>query len=304
MEFRLRPRFRRILRGPEFSRQFDEEAECLAESRGTAKKRTGGGVTSRFRSGTQSIERTLQLLRLVSTRGHFGWRLSDLATHCSLGRSTVHRLLACLVRERLVEQRASDRHYIPGPMLFELSLSLPRQYGDFLQSCAAPLSRLARRTRTVSYLMLRSGSDFVCAARGGSPALKAHAIEIGVRRPLMTAAGGIAILIALHEEEMRQIVERNLHDVARLGSARVRSLERVLKESQKHGFGIHQGQITPGVHAIGLAVLRWDGKPFASLTVVGSADALPASRVRQVVSLLKDETRHVAREADRLNLAI
>lgn len=256
------------------------------------------------RSGTQSIERTLHVLRVISARGQFGWRLSDLAMHCSLEPSTVHRLLACLVRERLVEQRPSDRHYIPGPMLFELSLSLPRQYGEFLHACEAPLARLARRTRTVSYLMLRSGPDFVCAARGGSPALKAHSIEIGTRRPLMTAAGGVAILIALHEEEMQQVVERNLQDVRRFGTTRLRSLEKVLRESRKQGFGIHQGQITPGVHALGLAVFRWDGRPFASLSVVGSAEDLPQSQTRQVFALLRDETRQVAREAGRLNLAI
>lgn len=256
------------------------------------------------RWGTQSVERTLQVLRVISARGQFGWRLSDLATQCSLGRSTAHRLLACLVRERLVEQRASDRHYLPGPLLFELSLSLPRQYGEFLQACEGPLARLARRTHTVSYLMLRSGTDFVCAARGGSPRLKAHSIEIGARRPLMSAAGGVAILVALHEEEMRPIVERNLQEVRRIGLARVRSLEKVLRESRKHGFGIHQGQITPGVHALGLAVFRWDGQPFASLSVVGSAEHLPLSQTRHVLALLKEETRQVAREADRLNLAI
>jgi DNA-binding IclR family transcriptional regulator len=120
----------------------------------------------------------------------------------------------------------------------------------------------------------------------------------------MTAAGGVAILVALQEAEMRQVVEWNLQDVTRYGTARVRSLEKVFRESRKQGFGIHQGQITPGVHALGLAVFRWDGKPFASLSVVGSADALPPSQTRQVLALLRDETRQLAREADRLNLAI
>ena len=277
---------------------YTDEAACPRRVATKHREMTGAG-----RQGTQSIERTLELLRLIATRGQFGWRLSDLAAHCSLRSSTVHRLLACLARERFVKQRGSDRHYIPGPMLFELSLSLP-QYAEFLEACSGPLSRLARRIGTVSYLMLRSGADFVCAARGGSPTLKAHSIEIGTRRPLMSAAGGVAMLVALGEEEMRRIVDRNLHDVRRFGTARASSLQKVLRESLKQGFGIHQGQITPGVHALGLAVFRSDGMPFASLSVVGSADALPPSRTRQVLSLLRDATQEVAREAGRLNLAI
>jgi len=92
--------------------------------------------------------------------------------------------------------------------------------------------------------------------------------------------------------------------VKRLGTTRVRSLERVLRESRKLAFGIHQDQITLGVHALRLAVFRWDGKPFASLSVVVSAEALPPSQARQVLGLLREETRQVAREAHHLNLTI
>jgi DNA-binding IclR family transcriptional regulator len=254
------------------------------------------------RSGAQSTERTLQLLRVISTRGHFGWRLSDLAQHCEIGPSTAHRLLACLVRERLVHQRANDRHYMPGPMLFELSLALPACYEEFLGAAQASLARLARRTHAMSYLMLRSGSDFVVAARAGTPAQKAFSLEIGTRRPLLTGAGGIAMLVALREDDRNEIVARNLKEIRRFDLARVRSLEKVLAESHKQGYGVHHGQIVPGVHALALAVFGPDAKPFASLSVLGPADILPASRTKQVMALLKDEAACVAQEAVRVDL--
>jgi DNA-binding IclR family transcriptional regulator len=254
------------------------------------------------RSGTQSVERTLQLLRVISTRGQFGWRLSDLAEQCALGASTAHRLLACLVRERMVQQRSSDRHYIPGPLLFELSLALPASYAEFLDAAHASLARLARKTHAMCYLMLRSGTDFVCAARAGVAAQKAFSIEVGTRRPLLTAASGIAILVALREDERKQIVERNLRDLRRFGTTRVRSLEKVLAESLKEGYGVHHGQIVPGVHGLGLAVFGPDAKPFASLSVLGAADTLPVSRTKQLIAMLKDEAILVAREATRVNL--
>lgn len=74
-------------------------------------------VAETARTGTQSVERVLQLLRVIATRRHFGWRLTDLAEHCALSPSTVRQLLACLLRERLVLQRSIDRHYLPGPLL-------------------------------------------------------------------------------------------------------------------------------------------------------------------------------------------
>lgn len=121
----------------------------------------------RQRSGTQSIERAVQLLKELAARGEFGRRLFDLATHCELDRGTTHRILACLVRERLVQQHPTSRRYVPGPLLFELGLSLPA-YATFQAACSVPLHRVAKRLGGASLLYLRSGSEFVCAARAGT----------------------------------------------------------------------------------------------------------------------------------------
>ena len=155
-----------------------------------------GNSDENERSGTQSIERAVALLREISTHGQFGWQMSDLAARCHLGKSTAHRILACLVRERLVRQRPNDRHYLPGPMLFELGLSLPA-FGDLQHTARKRLAEVAKRTSCIAFLFLRSGDDFVCAVRVGSRELKALTIFLGSRRPLITSAGGVAILLKL-----------------------------------------------------------------------------------------------------------
>src|SRR5919106_3409986 len=93
--------------------------------------RRGGDTARRARCftmcnmrGTQTVGRAVSLLREVAARGSFGWRLTDLAAHCGLDKATAYRMLKCLEEERLVKRRASDRHYLPGPLLFELGLTL------------------------------------------------------------------------------------------------------------------------------------------------------------------------------------
>src|SRR3954466_3395768 len=81
-------------------------------------------MATSLRHGTQSIERAVHVLTEVTGRSRFGWRPTDLAARCGLDRGTTHRILACLVRERLVQQREVDGHYVPGPLLFELGLAL------------------------------------------------------------------------------------------------------------------------------------------------------------------------------------
>src|SRR5262245_13123283 len=136
------------------------------------------------RAGTQTIERSVLILKELAARGTIGWRLSDLAKSCELDRGTTHRMLACLVRERLARQRASDRRYVPGPLLFELGLALPA-LSAFQSACAGPLARAAKRLGGVSLLCLRSGAEFVCAGRAGDLQLKALTIDVGTRRPLI-----------------------------------------------------------------------------------------------------------------------
>jgi len=244
--------------------------------------------------GTQSIERAVALLKELSARGTFGWRLSDLAAHCNLDKGTAHRILRCLQRERLVQQRERDRHYLPGPLLFELSLTLP-PLAEFQAACQAPLSRVARRTGGVAFLYLRSGADFVCAARIGATSIKGLSIQVGTRRPLVSSAGGVAILVALPDEESRSIISENMKRIARFGDLRTKSIERMIRRSQSHGFGVNLGDVVPGINSFGVAVKDSKGAPFASLTVSGASADFPASGIQKVVAVLEEEGSQIAK---------
>jgi DNA-binding IclR family transcriptional regulator len=244
--------------------------------------------------GTQSIERAVALLKELSARGTFGWRLSDLAAHCNLDKGTAHRILNCLQRERLVQQRERDRHYLPGPLLFELSLTLP-PLAEFQAACQAPLSRVARRTGGVAFLYLRSGADFVCAARIGATSIKGLSIQVGTRRPLVSSAGGVAILVALPDEESRRIISENMKRIARFGELRTKSIEKMIRRSQSHGFGVNLGDVVPGINSFGVAVKDSKGAPFASLTVSGASADFPASGIQKVVAVLEEEGSQIAK---------
>jgi len=241
------------------------------------------------RTGTQSLQRSLDLLKLIAARGHFGWRLRDLASASGMTEPTVHRLLGNLVAERMVARRPVDRHYLPGPLLYELALSVPFMAG-FVGVAQASLDRIAMRTGVAAYLFLRSGSEYVCAATSGRSHLKGVTIEVGTRRPLIATTGGIAILIGLGAEA-QTVVDKNIADLRRFGSERLRAVQRVLRESRRVGFAVHHGQIVPAVHALGLPVRDRSGAPVASVSVIGPAERLPATKTDEIIALLAGEVR-------------
>jgi DNA-binding IclR family transcriptional regulator len=251
------------------------------------------------RSGTQTVERAALLLRELAAHGSFGWRASDLAAHCGLDRATTQRILACLARERLVQQREKDRRYLPGPLLFELGLSVPG-LGAFQAICQAPVARAAARTGGVASLYLRSGDEFVCAVRSGTTGIRALSSEIGTRRPLVMSVGGVAILVALPEREVRAALQQGLAKLAHQRDDRAKSIERMVLASQERGYGFNAGFVVPGVNAFGVAVRNRYGTPVASLAVAGSTDELALKNADAIVDALRAEARVIEAEGARL----
>lgn len=251
------------------------------------------------RSGTQTLERGARLLRELAARGAVGWRLSDLARRCELDKGTAHRLLSCYVRERLVRQRAGDRRYVPGPLLFELSLALPG-HGAFLAAATRRIAAVASALEAYAFLSLRSGADFVCAANAGATSVKALVHDVGLRRPLLVSAGGAAMVVALPADEGAAVIEDNLRRVQAAGEVRVKAVQRMLRRSQLQGCGVHLGDIVPGVNTFGVAIRQADGMPFASISVAARAEELPLARLPAVVPELEAAARAMAGEAERL----
>ena len=242
--------------------------------------------------GTQSIERALLLLRELSTRARPGWRLIDIAERCNLDRGTASRVLSCLVRERFAVKRRSDRHYLPGPALYELGRALP-EMAAFEALCQPSLVRLAARTRCVAFLYLRSGNDFVCVARAGEDSIKGLSIEVGTRRALCLSSGGAAMLVALAAEERATILWENYRRMRKARDRRLPAVERMMRRSEQRGAGVNLGDIVPRITSVAAAIRGPGNMPFASIAVSGPFELLPRERAEEAVAAIEREVRTI-----------
>lgn len=251
------------------------------------------------RTGTQSLSRGIALLRALATRGQFGWRLSDLASACGLDKGTAHRILASLAQERLVQQRASDRRYLPGPLLYELGLSM-QGHAAMHQRAEHHLGQLARQQQGVALLLLRSGCEYVCSVRVDAAPLTELLVQPGTRRPLFTSVGGVAILQTLPAAEARQVLLNNVaQEVARRGSARLAALQRMRERSDALGFGANMGDVVPGLHAFAVPVPGPAGA-FAAVCVMGPAQRFGAERLPDIRGALEETASVLQQDATEL----
>jgi DNA-binding IclR family transcriptional regulator len=242
------------------------------------------------RTGTQSLGRGIKLMRMIAARPEFGWRLSDLAGACNQDKATVHRMLTCLVEERLVEQRASDRHYLPGPLMYELGLALPDR-AQFQRRAEVAVQAFARRMAGIALLLLRSGNEYVCSVRSGTLSLASLMVYPGTRRPLFTSVGGVAILQTLPADEGREVLLNNVaQEIERRGTGRLEALQKMRERSDRHGFGVNLGDVVQGLHAFAVPVKAGCGDVFAALCLMGTAELYGEERLAN----LRDELQAVA----------
>lgn len=254
------------------------------------------------RTGTQSLRRGIKLMRMIAARPEFGWRLSDLAAACTQDKATVHRMLACMLEQRLVEQRTSDRHYLPGPLMYELGLGLPARV-QFQRRADTALQAFARRMGGIAMLLLRSGNEYVCSARTGKLQLSALMIHPGTRRPLFTSVGGVAILQTLPFDEQRDVLLDNVtQEVARRGTDRLEALQKMRERSDRHGFGLNLGDVVPGVNSFAVPVPDSSGAAFAALCLVGTPELYPEERMADIHRELRAAAERLGEEAQRLDV--
>jgi DNA-binding IclR family transcriptional regulator len=250
------------------------------------------------RSGTQSIERAVAVLRDVAAHYRQGARLTDIAQRCEIDRGTACRVLACLVRENLVEQRRSDKRYMPGQGLFELGLSVA-DHRALQEVSRQSMERAARRFSGSSFVYVRSGVDVVCIARSDHEPMRGAMAQPGTRRPMPALAAGLAILTRLSPDEAGSIVTNYLEQLAQEDRVNASGRRKMVQRSLKLGYGFNDGYVARGLASVAVPILDLNDRPFASLSVVNIGDPSFAQRAEEVAASLRKESESITQRLSR-----
>jgi len=240
-----------------------------------------------------TIERAVQLLKLLATAGKRGRALTQLADATALPHSTVHRLLRRLIHERLVIQKDTDKWYALGPLAFELGLAAMASY-DLREHCRASLNRLAEDVGDTIYLSVRSGSEAVCQARHEGPSpIRVNTLSIGSRRPLGLGAGGLAILAFLADAEREDIIAADGRRICEEGRLTEADLRAAIAECRRQGHSLIRNRVTLGVTAAGVPIRDTLGQPIAAISVAAIDDRMRPERLVTLARKLHEHAREI-----------
>ncbi|MFM0662916.1 IclR family transcriptional regulator [Paraburkholderia sediminicola] len=240
-----------------------------------------------------TIRRANLLLRLLATAGKRGLALTELSARCKLPHPTVHRLLKQLHAEGLIAQNEETRRYLLGQVIFELGLAAA-EIVDIRHICAPSLQRLSEETEDTVYFVMRSGCDAVCIdRREGTYPIRTITLDIGSRRPLGVGAGGLAILSALPDHELEDVLAATASRLASYGGLDTEMQRTAVQHARDAGYAMVRNRVTLGVTAIGLSFRDSMDRPVGALSI-GAIDArISGARRLHLIDNLKREIRGI-----------
>jgi DNA-binding IclR family transcriptional regulator len=246
--------------------------------------------------GAQSIDRAATLLLLVGRAGPLGVRLSELVEQCDLPKPTVRRILLALVRSGLLDQEAESRRYHLGPEIHILGSLAGKRFGIHPISLRS-LVRLAEETGDTAFLSIPRDVYSICVHREeGSYPIRTYALHAGDRHPLGVGAGSLALLAALPDDEVEQILTANADIFAekypRYSPA---VLHKLVAEARASGYALNPGMTLPGSWAIAVTIKGSDGRPAGALSIAAIESRMDEARQRELAQLLKKEAAWIER---------
>lgn len=196
-----------------------------------------------------------------------GARVTELADHLDVGKSTVHRHLSTLEANEYVVQEGDTYHL----GLRFLGLGEYARERNPVYAMARPIvDQLAEETEERALFMTEEHGRAVYLYRG----LGAHAVrtnsKIGTRRYLHTIAGGKAMLAHLSDQRIDSIIDRwGLPSETSMTITNRADLTAELERVRECGVAFNREECIDGLQAVAAPVLGPDGTVVGALSVSG-----------------------------------
>lgn len=219
-------------------------------------------------SGIQVIARAARILRALEAHPR-GLTSSELAEEVGLARSTVHRIAAALVEERLLVSSSLSGGFRLGPGLAGLATSARR---ELLLELHPELVRLAEAANETVDLAVLDGSRVLFVDQVPVPRRLAAVSAVGTSFPLHCTANGKALLAALTDAEVERLLPDQLDAETPHTITSRRALFEELEQVRTEGVAYDREEHTLGIAAVGTVV----GSPRTTMAAV--TIPLPAER--------------------------
>ena len=245
-------------------------------------------------SQVPAATRALRVLRFLSGQPD-PVPLDRIMRACDLPRSTTYHLLNVMIEEGFVVHLPDERRFGLGLAAFEIGSGYARQ--EPLQRLARrPLATLVDRTGQSAHLAVLHGREVLYVIEERAPGRPPLVTDVGVRLPAHLTASGRAILAGLPAPQVRALYASAADFVDRHGGGprTLTELRRVLTDTRQRGHAVEDGEVTPGLASVAVAVVDHNQHPVAAVALTYPDDAAdPARLAAEVTATATALTRRI-----------
>lgn len=244
-----------------------------------------------FQAGPRALRRGLQVLRALQEHGDAGLSITAIARLTGLQRPTIYRLVAALADSGFVRG-------IPGSKRFRAvhGANHPQHIEDTRIALALPaMQKLAAATGDAVFLVVRDGYESLSLWREIGPyPVQILATFAGKRQPLGVGSGGMALLAALDDPSIEDIIAHNSGDLEQYGGMTTREMRQLVQNTRSRGYSVVGNYAVRGALGVGCALCDATGRPQLAISVTAITERMPVARQRDIAGLIQDSLKTVA----------
>jgi DNA-binding IclR family transcriptional regulator len=245
-------------------------------------------------SVTGTLGKAVSLLELIAL-AEKPMRFTDVVEACGQPRGTVHRQLAHLVAEGLVDHVA-DQTYVVGLRL--LQLAAKAWSSNDLRSVAAPhLAALQEATQESVHLAVLNGGQVTYLDKmEGKHTLRMHS-QVGKTSPAYCTGVGKAALSMLSPDDLAALAaELDFHRFTQNTIVTPQMLGQDVAAIRSNGYGFDLQEHEIGIHCVAAPVMAPGRNFLAAISVTGPAYRVDVEQLRKWGPLVRETADQISAE--------
>lgn len=219
-----------------------------------------------------SILRALSILETFEEKDT-ALSIAEISRIVGLHRSTVHRLVVTLESAGWLCKLQKSEKFVLGLKVLALRENV-NQPSSQVEVIRPLLEDLAKKTGETVILSMKDGMQTICVDIIESTYMLKISSSVGQGYPLYAGATGLAVLIGMEENEVREYLSKTeLKSFTSTTHTDPAELYQIYLKAKKDGYIVSSGHVDPGVVGIGVPLF------FKKLNKHGSISCvLPDSR--------------------------
>jgi DNA-binding IclR family transcriptional regulator len=129
----------------------------------------------------------------------------------------------------------------------------------------------------------------------GSYPVKALTMEVGSRRPLGIGSGSLALIAALPDDEIEEILKINADRLAAFKAVRPARIWREIQQARVRKYALAEGHVVKEVSGVGVAIKDPRDQPIAAVSVATISSRFESGRQAALIRVTLAAAREIER---------